>query len=147
MKRIYKRICTASLTFGWTAFVFRNSFKSKAESAKQSSFLAEAVKKVLATVSIDSSDWAVVLVRKTAHVVEFFVLAMLMYFAARAFGLCRKKSLITASVYSAICACIDETVQIFSHRGPAVTDVLIDCLGVALFAASAWIVNNRRKKT
>ena len=67
------------------------------------------------------------LVRKLAHFAEFFclgcVLALLLPF--------RGKSQLLAGGLSMLTGFIDETIQIFSGRGPAISDVWLDFSGAA----------------
>ncbi len=142
---LLKRLGVSALSLAWLAFVFRNSLKSKAASAAQSSSLVGLLERMLKLLGIDSVNNAVVFVRKCAHVFEFFVLAMLIYFLFRVFGASFKSSLIASTAVAFLCACTDELLQILSQRGPAVSDVLIDCIGIALFACLALIINKKIK--
>ena len=71
------------------------------------------------------------LIRKLAHIAEYSVLGLMIGLILRnrrpRFWLCL---LIGMAV-----AFIDETIQIFSHRGPLITDIWIDLIGVALGGA------------
>lgn len=84
------------------------------------------------------------LVRKLAHFTEFSVLGVEAGFI---FGIyIRNRSLnpwialLKAVASCAFAALIDETIQIFSGRGPAITDVWIDTAGALLGAAIVLLV-------
>ena len=69
------------------------------------------------------------LVRKAAHVTEYAVFAALVFLRLESAG---KKRFFTAWGLGALTGAIDETLQIFSHRGSQVRDVLIDTAGALL---------------
>ena len=82
------------------------------------------------------------LVRKLAHFTEFFclgcVLALLLPF--------RGKGQLLAGGLSLLTGFIDETIQIFSGRGPAISDVWLDFSGAAaaiLLLALARLLKRR----
>ena len=68
-------------------------------------------------------------VRKAAHVFEYFVLGVLL---TSFFGRLRLKNCLVIFFAAVPVAAIDETIQIFTGRGPAVKDVMIDICGYAL---------------
>ena len=72
--------------------------------------------------------------RKLAHFTEFFFLGL---WASLYTALFLKKRKISYNLlpFGLIVAILDETVQIFSKRGPSVTDVWIDALGYAVAVA------------
>ena len=85
------------------------------------------------------------IVRKMAHVTEFLVLGALIVLRLESRGIRRA---LTAFARGAAAGGLDEILQIFSHRGSAVSDVLIDTLGAALgislaLLLSAWARRRR----
>lgn len=66
-------------------------------------------------------------IRKLAHFMEFAVLgsalSLIFYDKAKRYS--------AAFFLAAAAACTDETIQIFSHRGNSMKDVLLDCCGAA----------------
>lgn len=74
---------------------------------------------------LDSSH----IVRKAAHVTEYAVLAVLLFL--RLTPEKGKREWIAFAASFAV-GMIDETIQIFSHRGSQVKDVFIDAFGAAL---------------
>lgn len=80
------------------------------------------------------------LVRKIAHMFEYFVLSVLLFFLWRR---AVWKTLLTGFII----AFLDETIQVISGRGPQITDVWIDLIGVAVGIALGWLVTGEGKKT
>lgn len=67
------------------------------------------------------------LIRKLAHFTEFAVLGWLFGWQVAMAG----KKPAWALLLGAACACLDETIQIFTpNRGPGLADVLLDSFGV-----------------
>ena len=83
------------------------------------------------------------LIRKAAHITEFALFAALLWLRLAGAG---KKQLPAAFFGSVAVAAIDETLQIFSHRGPSVEDVLIDACGAAMGVAAILALTAWRKK-
>ena len=84
------------------------------------------------------------MVRKAAHVTEFAVLGVLLWLWLD--GKKQARPLLTVGL-GVLTGAIDETIQIFSHRGSQVTDVLIDSCGVLLaVAVMAWLTARQKAK-
>ena len=69
------------------------------------------------------------IVRKMAHVAEFAVLGALLALRLERAGKLRP---LFAFGLGVLTGAIDETIQLFSHRGSQLSDVMIDALGAAL---------------
>lgn len=69
------------------------------------------------------------IIRKAAHVIEYAILAALVFLRLESAG---RKRFITAWGLGILTGAIDETLQIFSHRGSQVKDVFIDSAGALL---------------
>ena len=90
-------------------------------------------------------------IRKLAHFTEFFGLGLeLMLFMRLEFLQVKPVLSVNAWVFGTFCALIDETIQLFSGRGPAVQDVWLDsagCLtGVLIMLAGIMLVDKKNKK-
>lgn len=80
------------------------------------------------------------LVRKSAHVIEYMVLgvelALLVFFETKRKGVLGKKHYFQLQfnilMLGLLTAVIDETIQLFSHRGSLVEDIWVDMLGIVL---------------
>lgn len=86
------------------------------------------------TLSIFStvSDSLIVFVRKSAHISEFFILALLMYNVFKDYFTINKSFLLIL-IFSILYACIDEIHQIFIiGRECLVRDVFIDAIGIII---------------
>ncbi len=71
------------------------------------------------------------LIRKTAHVTEYFILFMLLYYAFKKSKL--KKEKLKAAVITILYACTDEFHQLFvPGREGKITDVFVDSIGVVI---------------
>ena len=88
------------------------------------------------------------IIRKAAHVTEYAVFAALVFLRLESRG---KKRFFTAWGLAALTGAIDETVQIFSHRGSQVRDVLIDTagalLGLSIILLFLYVKKNRGKSS
>ena len=89
-----------------------------------------------------TSHW----IRKAAHVTEFAAFAAVLFLRLESGG---KKRFFTAWGLAALTGAIDETIQIFSHRGSQVKDVVIDTggalLGLGVVLLIFWIRKRREK--
>lgn len=115
-------------------FIWSNSLKSIPESLEQSNNFKGFIESILTNNGrnpiTEFDQWILDNLRKIAHFVEFFVLAML----GGAYAMLLsddKKAKYLCLIGIVLIAAVDEIIQIFSSRGPSVVDVLIDCLGGA----------------
>ena len=126
-------IITIALTIG---FIWGNSIMSKEASNEES----ETVSSTLQTVvdAVFGEDVVPVengVVRKIAHATEFAVLGMefcLLLIALKQEDVKKYLQILPCGLFV---AAVDEGIQVFSNRGPAFTDVLIDFCGFFVIAA------------
>ena len=89
-----------------------------------------------------TSHW----IRKAAHVTEYAAFAAVLFLRLESGG---RKRFFTAWGLAALTGAIDETIQIFSHRGSQVKDVVIDTcgalLGLGIISLFLWIRRKREK--
>ena len=115
-----------------TVFIWSNSVKPQSESAEQSGRLAEWIEQLLTNNGTQpltaAGAWILEKLRKIAHFAEFMGLSMLLSAYKLTFPGKEKMGVL---LYAPAVAIVDETIQIFSDRGPAVSDVLLDCCGAA----------------
>lgn len=143
------KICLAVIGLAfWLRFIFRNSLKNSVQSANQSEAAEGFLRRILSSLGFSGNAEAVaeIAVRKAAHIFEFFVLFLLL---AALFALLIKSINVTVICSSALAfgfACIDECLQIISHRGASVRDVLIDSVGVAIGALLYVFVRKKRNR-
>ena len=103
------------------AFIWGHSCMPVDASEGESSAVLELIRPLLEPI-VGPKNVTLHLVRKLAHFTEFFclgcVLALLLPF--------RRNSQLLASGLGLLTGFIDETIQIFSGRGPAISDVWLD---------------------
>ena len=123
------RICAALLAVN-IAFIWGNSLLPGEISGAISDFVKSILQAILGTGESQSGGG---LVRKLAHFTEFTCLGLLLRWL---FGMLATKAWHNYSMpflWGAAVAAVDETIQLFvPDRGPRITDVGIDTLGVVL---------------
>lgn len=78
-------------------------------------------------------------VRKIAHITEFSILGLAM-------SVMFDGSVLKTVSAGVLAALVDETIQIFSGRGPMVSDVWIDAIGIAIGSAIGLLIFCLRKR-
>lgn len=133
-----RRVMLAVVAALLLLFIWGQSVLPVRDSAAESNWLRNAiVNPLLQLVGIKPVSDHVL--RKAAHVAEFFALSLAVTL------LWRGKALRAGAVCFAA-AFLDETIQLFSDRGAQVRDVWIDLIGVALGAALGWALARRMQK-
>ena len=124
------------------AFIWGHSCMPMDASREESSAVLELLRPLLALI-VGKENVTLHLVRKLAHFTEFFclgcVLALLLPF--------RGRSQLLAGGLGMLTGFIDETIQIFSGRGPAIRDVWLDFSGAAaaiLILAAIRLLSKRK---
>lgn len=85
--------------------------------------------------------WKDFVVKKTAHLVEYGILAVLLYRAFVSYGRSKKEALIYSLVIAVVYAASDEFHQSFvSGRDGRLRDVIIDTMGAS---GALYLVNSR----
>ncbi|MBR7185045.1 MAG: VanZ family protein [Clostridia bacterium] len=129
MKVSWRAIMWAALSMAMLAFIFGNSLQSGADSLAISDTVAQIYAPTLERIGFGDEQISF-LVRKLAHFAEFMLLGFLFSGTARAFSVHRSYLAAVSSGWLAGAA--DEFIQRFiDGRSAQVTDVLIDCIGVA----------------
>lgn len=170
---IYGKIIIV-LTILTVLFIFIQSMIPKEESKKESDAVGEVVEQVIETVAPDNESFKDAVkkdIRKIAHFFEFGVLGSEV--ALYLFLSYRKRNTILDNIdipwrlnylLKSIAVCLasgllvsiaDETIQIFSERGPSVTDVWIDMFGfsslyfllITILLSVYSITRNKRQKS
>lgn len=108
------------------AFIWGNSILTVEASSRISNTIVKALQE-LGLFSHNSSDVASNSVRKSAHFIEYFVLGglVLPFLKEQKFN----NSLSYLIFLGIAVPFIDETIQIFSNRGPMISDMWIDLAG------------------
>ena len=114
------------------AFIFYQSMLTKEESGKASDSVSNIIEEIIPP-ETKPGEFVQKNVRKIAHFVEFFSLGILS--SAYIFFFMRSiKNAAFTFPAAILTALLDETIQIFSNRGPSIKDVWIDSSG--FFTAS-----------
>ena len=154
MKLTRKRIVDIILLvliFSTVIFIFSRSMLSKEDSSAES----RAVGGIMAIIFPEGTklgDFVQNNIRKIAHFVEFFVLGVELSLFAH-LSMKRKPYVLFSYLFLFVVAFLDETIQIFSGRGPSIIDVWIDFSGAFLaftciyLIPTAIMISNKKKRT
>lgn len=131
----FSKILLILLIIFTVASIFMQSTKSKEESKSDSDKVGEIIEEIIPP-ETPAGDYVQTNLRKIAHFIEFFLLGIEVSLFVSLFHF--SKIFVPSSlVFGLLVAAIDETIQIFSKRGPSVRDVMIDFSG---FLVSALII-------
>ena len=120
----------------WMIFIFIMSHTNGNDSSNQSNFIAEIILKVI---NIDR-DTLTFIIRKAAHMSEYAILLLLLYYALRLHTL--SLSLLVTFIY----ACSDEFHQLFiPGRSGQFKDVLIDTSGALIMLMIIFLWQRKKK--
>lgn len=120
-----KRVFTVLLCL-ILCFIWGNSLLGAEVSGAISHFVAD-----LFTGEQGASDEGHYLLRKAAHFCEFAALGAIFLLFSRAWSVGRELTLALCAFVGVFVPLVDETIQIFTGRGPALSDVWIDIAGYA----------------
>ena len=111
-------------------FIFTNSLLPPEVSSEESDAVSEILEVILPE-DTEIQEFVIGNIRKIAHFTEFAVLGAEIFALLALESLSIGKCGMYTSFGSLFLAFIDETLQIFSKRGPTILDVWIDFLGAA----------------
>lgn len=143
MKSNYWSILFLILTIGWMSFIFMFSAQHAEQSSQNSAGIVEQIIEAIypnfSSINVQKQEairnTITVVVRKSAHMGEFALLSMLIYFFcvfARTKFWCRGRVWISFTT-SVLYAASDEFHQLFvPGRSGEMRDVIIDACGVAI---------------
>lgn len=128
-----------------TVFIFSNSMQT----ATQSDNISNAFVAFIIEVLNLKTENLTIIVRKSAHMIEFFIQSVLMGLCAKYLFYHYKKYISTTLLLSLITAVTDETIQLFYEgRSGQVTDIIIDFSGAVLgvvFCIFILFITKRKK--
>ena len=120
----------AILSLLTVAFIWGNSLKSIPESSAQSSAVADKIQDVVDPEKKVEPSVFHNLIRKAAHIIEFFALGIFVGGFAICLGYEQQKRLISMPLLIVLLIAVgDEWIQVYAERGSLVTDVIIDFSG------------------
>ena len=133
------------------AFIFSQSALPREESKKQSDKVGDIIEEIFPP-ETPVGGFVQKNIRKLAHFTEFAFLgaevALYMIIFAR-----KKIAVYLSLLIAPNIALLDETIQVFSNRGPAMRDVMIDTAGFYFasiifytVAAVIFLIRNKRKQ-
>lgn len=137
MKKLIKLI----LLISWMIIIYMLSNLNGTSSTGQSNIIVNTIFKFI---KIDKSI-LIPMVRKTAHITEYFILFILIYINIKEYKI---KDIYKVSILlSILYAIFDEFHQLFiNERSGKVTDVLIDSVGVIIGYLFIKFINKRKNK-
>lgn len=137
MKRNLQFYMSWVLVFAWMGAIFYFSSQEGLVSHQKSFSVANTIEKAIEMILqkdiITEQNYKgfEFLIRKIAHVTEYFILSFLFLRAFIASKFSFKKSIVFTAIFSILYAATDEIHQIFvSDRGPSPVDVMIDSIGI-----------------
>ena len=145
-KRYIKIIPLTLLVMLCTAFIFSNSLKNIEESRADSDVIVEVVEEICDKIAPDNDLNFDYIVRKGAHLTEFFLLGALTTMHYIQVGKRRKCSVAFVFLYVIAVAFTDEFIQRFTGRGSSITDVVIDVCGAFIGISAVLLVALMVKK-
>ena len=134
MKKIIKII----LLILWLIFIFYMSNQTGSASNKYSDVFVNSSSKIF---NIDLHTLTVI-IRKTAHILEYLVLFILIYINIKE---CKIKRVYSLSILlSVLCSILDEIHQLFIfERSGSVLDVFIDLIGILFGYILIKLINRK----
>jgi len=135
-----RKIIRWSLLILWMGVIFFFSSQTGMESSQNNALIL----RILSGMGIDlqwMDPWVNInlVIRKLAHITEYFILAFLWIRALEDEKRSMAKTLLLSGIFSFLYACSDEWHQSFvPQRGPAFRDVLIDSIGIGLAILIRW---------
>lgn len=122
-----------------TALIFVNSLDTVDESNQKSDNVTDVVENVTGGENGESN--LNVIVRKSAHVIEFALLGAALAFLLYYVKLVHNKRLYGVGAFYALAvAVVDEYIQTFSDRSGSVSDIMLDFCGVLIGVVLALII-------
>ncbi len=127
-----------SLIFATLAFIFIQSALPPETSSAESEAVGDIVEEIIPS-DTPTGEYIQLNLRKIAHFVEFALLGFevavfIMLFVKRRIFIC------LSYPFALITAFFDESIQMFSRRGPAIFDVWIDFFGFFTFASLTYAI-------
>ena len=140
-----KKVIKWLLLILWLGFIFYMSSESGETSSNTSGRVLNIVESVLPFVK-DNVEFFTMLIRKSAHILEYFILGVLTFEVAKEYSSARKKTFVVSLLFALLCATLDEIHQLFIFgRAGRITDVLIDSIGFTLSIGICSFIERKTK--
>ena len=136
--RLIFRVLLILMMIATLAFAYVNSMLPPEESNKQSGAVGNIISQIIPP---NTSIGAFVLenLRKIAHFTEFGLLGMELAVYVFFFTENKKRWIPVSILLAFFAGFIDETIQMFTKRGPAIADVWIDFAGCLTYSLIAYL--------
>lgn len=121
------------------AFIFYNSTLPPEESSEQSGAFGDIIAEIIPP-ETEAGSFVQTYLRKIAHFTEYGLLGIELTLFCMLLKKKRLRLLLNAFIFSVFVALSDETIQIFSKRGPSVNDIWIDVGGYVFFSALTLVL-------
>jgi VanZ family protein len=142
----YSRIFLIVVIICTLSFTFYQSTLSPDESTEVSNGVSDAIEPIIPS-DTPTGSYVHTNLRKIAHFIEFAALGteialfVILYLPTWGSTPRRKLGFVLHSYLVApITALLDETIQVFTDRGPSITDVWIDTAGFVSFATLLYLI-------
>lgn len=148
--RVFLSVVLTFFTLSIVAFIFYNSLQSAEASDERSDGLLKIINNIFESLGINLKLNSFI-IRKTAHLTEFFCLSTMINFTLVSYKVGYKKRFFVSLLISFVVLISDECIQMFSSgRSCEVRDMIIDFCGAllaaALFLFISFLVERRKKK-
>ena len=142
----YSRIFLIVVIICTLSFTFYQSMLSPDESTEVSNGVSDAIEPIIPS-DTPTGSYVHTNLRKIAHFIEFAALgteiALFVILYLPTWGSTPRRKLwfvIHSYLVAPITALLDETIQVFTDRGPEITDVWIDTAGFVSFATLLYLI-------
>ena len=142
----YSRILLIVAIICTLSFTFYQSMLPPEESNEVSNSVSDAIEPIIPS-DTPTGSYVHTNLRKIAHFIEFAALGtevalfVILFLPTWGASPCKKlKFVLHSYAIAPITALIDETIQIFTDRGPAITDVWIDTAGFVTLATLSYLI-------
>ncbi len=135
-----KRYLYWLIVFLYILFIFSNSFQTGEASGNMSAILTVFINRII-KIDFDNLHH---IIRKLAHFIEYFILAILVIFANNKAPLFNNK-FTTIFLFMVLVPLIDEFIQLFiDGRAGTLIDCIIDIAGYALYTLIYLLINRKK---
>ena len=153
LKRRRAALVLMALIVCTIAFIWSNSLQNPDESMKRSNIAEEVVRPIILAIPVEqwhSGDMVTFITRKLGHFTEYFLLGAELMLLALLLRPAFRPRFIWLLLFAGAIAAMDESLQLTSGRGAAVSDVLLDIFGslsgLMMMALAAGLYAKGRQK-
>lgn len=135
-----KKALSLVLLIIWIIIIFLLSNQNGSVSTSESDIIVNSINNILGV----NEHILVVIVRKFAHIMEYFILYLLTYNCYKKYGIKHKYSII----FCMFCSLIDEIHQLFINgRSGQITDIFVDFIGIIIGYIIIEVIYGKKKET